>query len=68
MKRSVIISNIHDVYELPYELPNELKLRKLEKLEIRKDQNNLKTPWNYNPAPSSAPKKKTFSILAKDSL
>ena len=68
MKRSVIISNIDDIYELPYELPNDLKLRKLEKLEIRKDQNNLTTPWNYNPAPSSAPKKKTLSILAKDSL
>ena len=28
VKRSVIISNKHGIYELPYELPNDLRLRK----------------------------------------
>ena len=27
VKRSVIISNKHDIYELPNELPNDLRLR-----------------------------------------
>ena len=30
VKRSVIISNKHNIYELPHELPNDLRLRKLE--------------------------------------
>ena len=33
---------------------------------LRKDQNNLKTSWNYNLVPSPPPKKKSLSILAKD--
>ena len=28
VKRIVIISNKHDIYELPNELPNDLRLRK----------------------------------------
>ena len=28
VKRTVIISNKHGIYELPYELPNDLRLRK----------------------------------------
>ena len=34
VKRSVIVSNKHGVYELPHEIPNDL---------IRKGQENLKT-------------------------
>ena len=40
VKRIVIISNKHGIYELPHELPNDLRLRTLE---IRKYQENLKT-------------------------
>ena len=38
VKRSMIISNKHDIYELPHELPNDLRL-----YEIRNNQENLKT-------------------------
>ena len=41
-----------------------------ERLKIRKirlkDQNNLKTSWNYDLVPSLPLKKKILSILAKD--
>ena len=30
IKRSVIISNKHSIYELPHQLPNDLRLRFLE--------------------------------------
>ena len=30
VKRSVIITNKHGIYELPHELPSDLRLRKLE--------------------------------------
>ena len=33
-KQIVIISNKHDIYELPHELPNDLRLRILENQEI----------------------------------
>ena len=33
-KQIVIISNKHDIYELPHELPNDLRLRILENLDI----------------------------------
>ena len=36
--------------------------------EIRKIQNDVKTLWNYNLAPSFSPKNKILSVLAKDSL
>ena len=29
VKRSMIINNKHDIYELPHELPNDLRLRTL---------------------------------------
>ena len=32
VKQSVIISNKYGIYELPYELPNDLRLRNLSKL------------------------------------
>ena len=40
VKRSVIIINKNDIYELPQELPNDLDL---ESYKIRKNQENLKT-------------------------
>ena len=40
VKGSVIISNIHGIYELPQQLPNNLDLGHLG---IRKNQENLKT-------------------------
>ena len=36
--------------------------------EIRRVQNNVKTPWKYNLAPSLPPKNKILSMLAKESL
>ena len=43
VKRSVIISNKHSMYELPYEFPNDLRLRILGNWEIRaKSQNFIK--------------------------
>ena len=51
------------MYELPHELPNDLRT-----WEIRKVQNNVKTSWKYNLVPSLPPKYKILSILAKDSL
>ena len=32
VKRIVIISNKHGIYDLPYELPNDLRLRKYQDL------------------------------------
>ena len=42
------------VYELPHELPNDLRLRNLGlgSQEIRKYQENLKFEWRHSPAPS----------------
>ena len=34
LKRSVIISNKHGIYELPHELPNNLRFRILENQEV----------------------------------
>ena len=48
VKRMVIISNKHGIYELPHELPNNLRLRKY--------QEDLKTSHNYSLVPSPAPK------------
>ena len=70
MKQSVIISNKHGMYELPNELPNDLRLEQ-KSLEIRKlgkIRKFLKKSWNYNLVPSLPPKKKILSIIAKDSL
>ena len=53
VKRIVIISNKHGIYELPHELPNDLRLMKLGNL--------------YRTiAPSLPPKMKILSILAKE--
>ena len=40
VKRTVIITNKHGIYDLPHKLPNNLTLRSWE---IRKNQKNLKS-------------------------
>ena len=55
VKRNLIISNKPGMYELPDELPNDLRLRKY-----------IKTSQNYSLVPSLSPKKKILLILAKD--
>ena len=62
-KRSVIISYKHGVYELPHELPNDLKLMTLEN---RKDQENLETSSNYNLVTSLPSKLKMFLLFVKN--
>ena len=57
VKRSVIISNKHGIYQLPYELPKELG--------IRTHQGNVKTFWNYSLLSSLSPEIKILSIIAK---
>ena len=58
VKQRVIISNKHGIYELPHELPNNLRLRKY--------QENPKVLENYNLVPSLPLKMKILSILAKN--
>ena len=58
VKRSVIISNKHGIYELPNELSNDLRLRK--------DQENLKNSENYNLVASLPLKIKVLLILVKN--
>ena len=41
MKRCVIISYKYGIYELPYELPNDLRLRELDNIRKVSDENNL---------------------------
>ena len=63
VKRSAIISNKHGIYEIPHELPNDLR-----NLQIRKYQQILKTLYNYSPVLSISLKIKILSILAKKFL
>ena len=51
-KRCAVTTYNHGVYELPNEFPNDLRLTIFE---IRKNQENLKTPLNDSPAPSPPP-------------
>ena len=45
VKRCAIITYKHGVYELPHELPNDLRLRNYQELsEIRKYQESAQTP------------------------
>ena len=63
VKRIVIISNEHGIYELPHELPNDLRLRILGNSEIsRRSQNFI----NYSLVLSPHPKMKILSILPKN--
>ena len=63
MKRSVIVSNKHGIYELPHELPNDLRLRIFE---IRENEENVKTSENYILVPS--PQNKSFVNASKKLL
>ena len=54
VKESLIISN-KLVCELPHELPNDLRLWKV--------QNNVKTSWNYTLVPNLPPKKNTSNTV-----
>ena len=49
VRRSTIIGNKYGIYQLPHELPNDLRLR-------TKGHEKLKTGKNYNLAPSPPPK------------
>ena len=59
VKRSVIISNKHGIYELLDKLPNDLRLRKCHE--------SLKTSYNDSLMPSPPAKMKSLLILAKSS-
>ena len=59
----MIISNKHGIYELPHELPNDLRLRIFE---IRENQENVKTSENYILVPS--PQNKSFVNASKNLL
>ena len=62
VKRSVIISNKHGIYELPQKLPNDFRLRTLGNKEIpRRSQNLMNRRLRLN----LATKIKILSILAK---
>ena len=65
VKQSSIISNKHGIYELSYEMLNDLNL---ESSGILKGQKNLKTSWNYHLAPSPPPKNKNFVDTSKKLL
>ena len=54
VKRSVIISNKHGIYELPHKLPNDLRLKKLGK--IRKNSKHHRIITEY----PVLPPKQTF--------
>ena len=62
VKRIVIISNKHGIYELPHELPNDLRLRTLGNYEISRRCQNIK---NCSLVLNLAPKIRILSILAK---
>ena len=57
MKRCVIFSYKYGIYELPYELPNDLRLRELDNIRKVSDENSL--------VPSRAAKKKNFVKTSK---
>ena len=62
VKRIVIISNKHGIYELPQKLPNDFRLRTLGNKEIpRRSQNLMNRRLRLN----LATKIKILSILAK---
>ena len=63
VQRRMIISNKHGIYELPHELPNDLRLRIFE---IRENQENVKTSENYILVPS--PQNKSFVNASKNLL
>ena len=58
----MIITYKHDIYELPHDLPNDLRLRILE---FRKYQESLKISQNDSLVPGLPAKIKVLLILAK---
>ena len=65
VKQSMIISNKQGVYELPHELPNDLRLRILgNKEKLGKSQNLLE--WKTSAQSLFSAKMNFFSILAKN--
>ena len=63
VKRNLISSIANLVYELPHELPNDLRLRKSQ--EIRKYQKNIKFRWTYSPVPSLLSRTQILQIAVK---
>ena len=55
VKRWAIITYKHGIYELPHELPNDLRL---------KISGRVKISYNDSPAPSPPPEMKVWLILA----
>ena len=64
VKRCAIITKKHGIYKLPYELPNDLRVRTLGNYEISGE---CLTPQNDRPAPSPPTKMKISLMLAKNS-
>ena len=62
VKEWVIITYKHGIYELPNELPNDLRL-----YEIRKYQESVQTPYIGSLVPTLHAKMKVLSILAQNS-
>ena len=69
MKRNEIITNENGKYELTDELPNDVRLTKMELYYIYIVFIGIifiLTPWNYNLVPSLPPKIKILSIPARN--
>ena len=68
VKRCAIITYKHGIYELPHELPNDLRLRILGNIKkVLKPQESLQTLKPYSLVPSLSAKNKILLILAKTS-
>ena len=63
VEQSAILSNKHGIYELPHELPNDLRLTIKE---IRECQEDLKTLLHCSLMPSLTPKITILSTLPKN--
>ena len=64
VKRWAIITYKHGIYDLPHELPSDLRITSQE---IRKYQESVVTPQNDSLVPSPPAKMKILLILAKNS-
>ena len=68
VKRCAIITYKHGIYELPHELPNDLRLRILGNIKkVLKPQESLQTLKSDSLVPSLSAKNKILLILAKTS-
>ena len=67
VQRSVIISNKHDIYELPDELPNDLRLRILQNQERSRKSKSFMLPTRMprskspSPQPAQAPARNAYT-------